>query len=93
MTITLAAEQSSGTGDATAKSWWPPYFVLLGKAPAISLDSTVLLLNVGFDLLVLRPLLFSPGHYIISCHSVGQNSTSFKINPRGTRIKNKAFTF
>lgn len=52
------------------------HLVLLGQAPAVCLNSTVLLLHMGFDLLILRPLLFSPRHHGTRRYSVGQNKSS-----------------
>lgn len=59
------------------KSCSSTHFVLLGQAPAVGLHSAVLLLDVSFDLLVLGPLLLSPGHHILSRHSVVHNTSCF----------------
>lgn len=59
----------------TVSTYSSTHFVLLGQTPAISLHSAVLLLDVSFDLLVLSPLLFSPGHHVI-----GRDSARYKRN-------------
>lgn len=51
------------------------YFAFLRQAPPISLHSAVLLLDVGFDLLVLGPLLLPPRHGTFSRRSAGQNGS------------------
>lgn len=59
-----------------AQSWLVSYLVFLGQTPAIGLNSVVLLLDVSFHLFVLFSLLLSPGHHLVSTHSVKHISSS-----------------
>ena len=56
-----------------------PYFVLVGQTPAVCLHPAVLLLHVGFDLLVLSPLLLSPGHHAV-CGRPERHMTTKRLN-------------
>lgn len=72
--VRVFSVNSSADGRIGTDHWWS-YFGFLRQTPAISLHSAILLLNMGFNLLVLSPLLFSPGHHINSWCSVEQRSS------------------